>query len=272
MKIPDLTAPKNAKVDILIRAKNGPQLTLDCILSIRKWTPSTLYRLILVDDGSDPPLSSAIVANVDLLIRHAQCKGSVSATNAGLAVSLLDSSAQYVLVLDNDTQIPENDTTWLARMIAELEQGGPLCAAVGATTSFANPPQHILAAPVTYTHDWKDEEAQRGGWKENPPSPWFVSFAVLLRKDVIRHVGFWDEQFNPGNYEDTDYALQLRTLGYEIRVARSVYIHHVGHQTYREEMQTLMDTNGRKFRLKWGVGRLFDLGLVTRDQLKVALG
>jgi len=267
VKISDLTAPPGAKVDIIIRAKGGQALVDDCVRSIHENTPRELYRLILVDDGSGPCLS----AEVDFLVGCAENHGAVTATNLGLGIAFAFDDSAYVLILDNDTVSPQGDTGWLGRMIAELEEGGPRCAAVGATTNFANPPQHILSCPQTYTHDWHDERTQREGVKANPPAPWFVSFAVLLRKSVLREVGLWDQRYNPGNYEDTDYSVALRTRGYEIRVARSVYIHHVGHQTFKDDLAELLATNYERFVEKWGAGRLMDLGLIDPELLKAAL-
>ena len=266
MKIPDLSAPDGTLVDIIVRARNGHELTRACLDSIFANTPRERFHLILVDDGSEPPLEEP---RVDWIVRSRVPSGAVTATNLGLSVALSRQDAAYVLVLDNDTRIPQGDTGWLGRMVAELEQGGPKTACVGATTGFANPPQHILTAPQTYATDWQD--GQRRGLKANPPVVWFVSFAALFRKSVLREIGPWDEQYNPGNWEDTDYAVQLRTSGYEIRVARSVYIHHEGHQTFREDLRRLLQENRSKFHQKWGIGRLFDLGIVNREQLRQAL-
>lgn len=263
MKLSDLSMPAGARVDVIVRAKNGHEITERCIDSILANTPVEQYRLILVDDGSKP----ALELGADITIRRSESGGAVSATNLGLSVALLDQSAAYALVLDNDTRIPEGDTGWLGRMVAELEQGGPMCGAIGATTNFANPPQHALTAPQTYTASWKSERAGTSGEKENPDVPWFVSFAVLLRKSAIRAVGMWDTRYEPGNYEDTDYSIALRAAGYSLRVARSVYIHHDGHQTFREDLQRLLNENGRKFLEKWGTGRLFDMGIIPKQRL-----
>ena len=277
MKIADLSAPQGAVTDIVIRAKNGHAITRACIDSIIRNTPEDSYRIILVDDGSEPPLCEApedgvpsLASLADFYVRAEECHGAVTASNLGIALALTR-PGDYLLILDNDTRIPDGDESWLDRFVAELEEGGPKTACVGATTNFANPPQHILTAPQTYTHAWEDEKTKRRGIKENPPAPWFVSFAVLLRKSALRACGFWDEQYNPGNFEDTDYAVALRTAGYEIRVARSVYIHHDGHQTFRSDLSRLMTENSAKFVAKWGIGRLYDLGIVSREQMAQVL-
>lgn len=266
MKVHDFAIPPGAKVDIVVRAKNGHEMTEVCIASIVQNTPRELYRLILVDDGSEPHLDCW----ADIAVRCDSSSGAVTASNLGIAISQTRRDSQYCLILDNDTQIPNGDSSWLQRMIAELEESGPACACVGATTSFANPPQHALTVPQTYTHDWGKPD-ERNGQAENPQVPWFVSFAVLFRKQALKEVGFWDERYNPGNFEDTDYSVRLREAGWGIKVARSVYIHHLGHQTFRDELKQLLATNGEKFTQKWGLGRLMDLGFITKDQMKAAL-
>jgi GT2 family glycosyltransferase len=253
-------------VSIIVRAKNGHDLTSQCIASILENTEPLTYRIILVDDGSDPALDLPC----DVLIRNAISKGAVTATNIGLGVALQQKDAPYILVLDNDTEIPKGDTTWLQRFVSELEEN-PRTAAVGATTNFAKGQQHALAVPQTYTADWKDDAARTAGVRANPEVAEFVSFAVLLRRDAVATVGFWDEQYNPGNFEDTDYAVQLRLAGWDVRVARSVYIHHKGHQTFGNDIDTLLQSNGLKFMQKWGPGHLWDLGLMPTQSLLQAM-
>jgi len=255
------------KTSIIIRGKNGHDLTRKCIVSILENTPVDAYRLIVVDDGSEPAYDFPMA---HVTIRTQVSQGAVTATNLGLGVALQQADAPYILVLDNDTEIPYGDSTWLERFIKELE-ANPRTAAVGATTNFAKGNQHALAVPQTYTADWTEEKTRTGGMKENPEVADFVSFAVLLRRDAVARVGFWDQQYNPGNFEDTDYSVQLRVAGWEVRVARSVYIHHVGHQTFGDDMNELMETNGTKFLAKWGPGHLWDLGLVPTQTLAQAV-
>jgi GT2 family glycosyltransferase len=252
-------------VDIIVRAKNGHAMTANCLASIRRNTPPGIYRIILSDDGSDPALSDALT---DVYIRSRDSHGAVTATNLGLGVSLNLFDSEYTLILDNDVLIPDGDRAWLARMVEELEDGGPETACVGATSGYSNVPQHILSVPQTYQAAWGDEN--RAGMKGNPPVKWFISYCVLFRKTVLAQLGAWDERYNPGNWEDTDYAVRVRLAGYQIRVARSVYVHHLGSKTFSEALQKLLIENGDKFRAKWSVGTLLDLGMVTPQELKDA--
>lgn len=251
------------EVDIVIRCKDGYELTEACINSILANTERQRVRIILSDDGSSDLQKHW--DEVDIYVKHRKAHGAVTATNLGLQASLAFSDSEYVMVMDNDTRVPEGDVGWLDRFIAELERY-PDTGCVGATTNYANPPQHILSVPQTYTADWSAEDGS-GGVKDNPPSIWFISFCCLLRKGVVRHLGLWDEQYNPGNFEDTDYAVRIREAGLQIRVARSVYIHHEGHKTFSTQLKSLLAENRVKFIRKWGMGRLFDMGLIHPQEV-----
>lgn len=248
------------RVDIVVRAKDGHDLTGRCLASIRQLPPpcQSNLRVVLVDDGSAPayPQDAA-----DVVLRHPQSRGAVSATNTGLGHCLDNDPAPWLLVLDNDTELPAGDVDIFERWQAEFD--GERVGACGATTNFANPPQHILTVPQTYTTDWQDKREGRGGRQANPQVPVFVSFAVMMRREAVLETGAWDERYDPGNYEDTDYAIALRTLGWQVKVARSVYVHHRGHQTFGDDLKRLLQTNQAKFVQKWGPGRLWDMGALA---------
>jgi GT2 family glycosyltransferase len=257
-------------VDIIIRAKNGRDYLEKLLVSISRHTDPDDYRLIVVDDGSDDPLMPNTGGVVDYVVRSDKSNGAVTATNLGLGVALA-LEGDYVLIMDNDTEIPEGDGTWLRRFVGELERAGEKTACVGATSDVVNPPQHILTAPDTYTGQWKNDKG-RGGSDSQDPAIWFVSFCVLIRKSVIKELGLWDTRYNPGNWEDTDYALQIRKAGYEIRVAQSVYVRHKGHATFSDDLKTLMKVNQEKFAEKWGVGCLWDMGLIPDREVAIMSG
>ena len=258
-------------VDIIIRGKNGHEKTARAIASIRQNTAPETYRLILVDDGSDPPYHDSLEDIGDTIVAWPESAGAVTATNAGFAIAL-DSPAPLVMVMDNDAWVPTGDSDWLLRFAQELTEFDST-GVVGATTNYANPPQHCLRTPDTYTADWGERvPGKKFGVRENPPCVSLVSFACLIRKDVLRATGGrWDTRYDPGNFEDSDFAVQVRLAGFDVRVARSVYLHHDGHSTFSDDLKLLLKTNQRRFVDKWGMGRLMDLGFVTRDEMAQAL-
>jgi GT2 family glycosyltransferase len=253
------------KVDILIRGYNNQALTYACIASIIRNTPPELCRVTYVDNGSDVPAFNHLVKSFPgmTFIRFPVNYGSVTAINAGLALSLM-SPAEFILLLDNDTEIPAGDSDWLPRWLAYFDDSE--VGAAGATTNYVAGYQHTESMPDTYTKDWQEEDG-RGGVKEPPSVPVLVSFAMMFRKSVFEEVGMFDERFNPGMAEDYDYTLRIRQAGYKCVVANSVWIHHAGSQTFSKhfDFNALLKASYEKLIDKWSIEGLKALGLELQE-------
>lgn len=241
-------------VDILIRGWNNLELTEKLILSIRLNTQGIPYQIIYVDNRSDePPPRRHWQTNVCLPFNH----GSVRAINVGLQLALL-SPAPYILLLDNDTEIPAGDAEWLGRFVAYFED--ETVGAAGATSNYVNGSQYIEFTPDRFTKDF--EEGGKQNHKAPQPAPHLVSFAMMLRKSAVEQVGLWDERFEPGMGEDYDYSIRLHDAGWKLVIADSVWIHHKGSQTFGQMgFNELLKEAYWKLYQKWGVERLAKAGI-----------
>jgi Predicted glycosyltransferases len=249
-------------VDILIRGYGNLKLTWALIDSILAYTGGVDYQVIYVDNGSED--LDGYHQLVDTFSDHKNvtlCRlpfnhGSVRAINVGL--NLADcSEAPYVLLLDNDTEIPQGDKWWLSRFIGYLDD--PEVGAAGAATNFPSGNQYVDVIPDRYQKEWEGHIAKPEDLSV------LVSFAMLLRKEAIHKVGLFDERFEPGNCEDVDYTLRLHQAGYKCVVAESVYIHHKVHATFGPMgLSDLMAINGGKLVDKWTVPVLNEYGIQVR--------
>ena len=155
-------------VDILVRGYENAALTHACLSSIVANTDPALYQLTYVDNGTNEDSFMHLVRSFPgaqfarLPFNH----GSVRAINTGLLLAL-QSPSDFVLLLDNDTEIPAGDVEWLDRFISYFEDSE--VAAAGAVTDYVAGMQQAEHAPDTYTRDW--EEDGRGGVKRPPDSP-----------------------------------------------------------------------------------------------------
>lgn len=237
------------QVDIIVRAFGNLKLAEKCCNSIRANTPDVPYQLIFIDNGTPPdawgacyPIEHEEGTIVSLPFNH----GSVRAINVGLSLALL-SDAPYILLLDNDTCVPDGDQYWLERFIGYFDD--PQVGAAGAVTDFCAGPQNIERLP----------DRLEG---QPPHETVLVSFALMLRKEAVDQVLFFDERYEPGNFEDYDYCLQLREAGWKCVIADSVFIEHEGHATFKNmNLNNLLARNTQKFQDKWGLARLKSLGV-----------
>jgi GT2 family glycosyltransferase len=250
-------------VDILVRGHENVALTVACLSSIRRNTDPALFQVTYVDNGSATQNFYQLVKTfpdvqfVRLPFNH----GSVRGINAGLVLAFL-SPSKFVLLLDNDTEIPSGDTEWLNRFMAHFED--ETVGAAGAVSSYVSGWQQAEAVPDTYTRDW--EENGRSGSKAQPDAPVLVSFAMMIRKAALEQVGLFDERFEPGMGEDYDAVLRLRQAGWKCIVANSVWVKHVGSQTFgKMGFNEILQASYGKLVDKYGIDGLAALGLVVQE-------
>src|SRR5690606_9635099 len=128
---------------------------------------------------------------------------------------------------------------------------------VGPTTNYASGSQQV-------DYPFADlEEFQRIAAEVNrsDPSKWeptlrIIGFCFLMRREVYERAGELDERFSPGHYEDDDYCLRARMLGFGLRICRDTHIYHAGSASFRQraaELETLIQRNRRLFIEKWNV-------------------
>lgn len=113
-------------------------------------TQGLFSEVIIVDDGSDPPVEMSAHAPGTTLIRHPVAQGPGPARNAGLAAV----TAPYVMFFDADDQLTDE----LSHLLADLASAAPfdLCL-------FQHADSRILAEPRWGPPDWDQRLWDRAG-------------------------------------------------------------------------------------------------------------
>jgi len=249
-------------VTVIIVAWNQLEKTLACLETVAALDYPNDHTL-LVDNGSEPPLSEAIAARFPGVetLRLPANRGFAGGYNAGLRHAL-KAGGRYFLLLNNDTLL-EPDA--LARLVAALEAS----ADVGLATAkiyYAAEPQRIwtVGANLNVFLDLKDGGAGQldtGQW-DAPRDVDFAPFcALLIRRETLEQVGLLDEAFFL-YYEDMDYCRRARAAGWRIRLCPEARVLHdvsasSGGRDSPMERYWMAQSSGRYFR-KHGRGpRLF---------------
>ncbi|MGA9348462.1 MAG: glycosyltransferase [Anaerolineae bacterium] len=227
-----------ASVDIIVCVHNALSDVQRCLEAIVRHTNQP-YSLILVDDGSESEtrdyLSEFAKSQGAVLLRNEEAKGYTRAANQGLRRS----SADYVVLLNSDTVVtPE----WLDRLIACAESD----------------PRIGLVGPLSNTASWQSipEIEFQGDWPANPlpagmtieamaqlvarysarlypPMPFLNGFCLLIRREVITEIGYFDDEtFGAGYGEEDDYALRARKAGWLLALADDAYVYHAQSRSY----------------------------------------
>ena len=210
-------------VTVLMVVHNNFALTLQALASLRQSYAGAI-QLVLIDSGSTDETRhiARYVTGADVM-PFAQNIGYLRGCNAGLQLAL----AEVVLYLNNDVELAPGALT------AALDRlgSGPRIGAVG--------------GKIIRTHGLLQEAGcivWRDGWTagylrdQSPVCPEanfvrdvdFCSAAFLLvRTDVARDCGGFDEAFAPAYYEDADLCLRIQAAGYRVVYDPSVVVHHL---------------------------------------------
>ncbi|MGB4661763.1 MAG: glycosyltransferase [Mobilitalea sp.] len=237
------------KTGIVIVTFNKLEYTKLCIDSILRFTNKDSYEIIVVDNASSDDTPKWLSSQNDLkVIINAENLGFPKACNQG--IEAIDKDCDSVLLLNNDTVVTEN---WLTNLRTALLSDDSI-GAVGAITN------NITYFQNMHT-DYKDlDEMQVFARNHNisDPKKWedrlkLVGYCMLIKKTVIDRIGYLDERFTPGNYEDNDYSLRIRNAGYRLLFCKDTFIHHFGSVSFKENSSygTILKSNYNKYIEKW---------------------
>lgn len=239
------------KTSIVILTYNNSHLTKDCIESIRKYTSKDSYEIIVVDNNSTDDTIDYLKSQDDLIcIFNEENKGFAGGCNQGMKIS----SGDNILLLNNDTIVTPN---WLDNMIDALYSDESI-GAVGPITNYCSNYQQVFL-PVNPTTDNDDffklyNVSDKNKWEERLR---LIGFCLLIKKEVIDKIGYLDELFALGNYEDDDYCLRIRKLGYRLLLCKDTFIFHVGSASFSqlkyERFTKILEENRIKFINKWSI-------------------
>lgn len=251
--IPRSLAPVlDRKVSIIILGFNQAEYTRKCLLSIRAHTRQR-YELILVDNGSSDhtwDLFRSIPGAK--AIRNAENLGVAAGWNCGMR----EATGDYVCILNNDTLVGDG---WIENMVRLCESDTAI-GMVGPRSNRVAGPQVVENVAYTgeesiapFIENWNHKHAL-----ESEDHDWVKGVCMLFPKRVVDQVGFFDERFGKGNFEDDDYSLRVRLHGFRACIAHDSFLHHFGSVSFNQagiDWTEQMRKNKALFEAKWARGK-----------------
>lgn len=241
---------QNKKTSIIILTYNNINYNQICLESIRKYTSSDTYEIIIVDNNSSDGTREWLKEQTDIkLILNDENLGFPKGCNLGINAAEKDND---ILVLNNDTKATPR---WLDNLKVCLYSNEK----IGAVAAITNNCSNYQAINVPYTDiedmiDFADKNniSNSDMWEEKSR---LVAFCMLIKREVINKVGTFDERFTPGNFEDDDLCMRIVEAGYKLMVCNDSFIHHFGSTSFKSDyakFNNILKTNAHKFEEKWG--------------------
>ena len=236
------------KVSIIILSYNTLELTKRCIESIRNTIDKERYELVLVDnastDGSAEYLKTLSGVKV---ICNTENKGFAGGCNQGLEIAEKDND---IWLLNSDTLVPEYALFWLQKGLYERDDIG----ACGSVSNFCPNYQNIVEIDVT-DQNYQEIAKKYNRYMKNAleEKNWLVGFSMLIKRSALEEIGYLDERFYPGNYEDNDLSYRLLQAGYKLMLCHNSFVFHYGSQSFKKTntVSTSLIENKQRFVEKW---------------------
>ena len=244
---PDPMRPSAARprLTIIIPVYRNLEITRACILSVLAHRDNGRDHLVLINDASPEPDMAKMLRqfanqpNVFLLTNERNA-GFIRTVNRGLGFA----GGGDVLLLNADTVLFAGGLDELCRIAGSAAEIGTVTAMSNNATIFSYPHPTI-----------RKEKLPDIGWAELAAAalqanagvavevPTGHGFCMLIKGEVLRRIGWLDEEFGRGYGEENDLCQRAAALGYRHVAAAAVIVEHRESVSFSNEKASLLAAN-----------------------------
>lgn len=256
-----------ADLSVIIINYNVKQLLRECLYSIYRNTKRINLEIIIVDNNSTDGSVDMVKSEFPevKLIENCQNLGFAKANNQALK----ENKGRYVLLLNPDTVVLPNALDKMIEFMEANSQAGALgCKLLYPDGSLQRSCRSFPTLTTAFFENLGLEKFfpknkliakyRMGYWDYNDvrevDQP--MGSALMIRREVIEHVGFLDERFYMF-FEEVDWCFRIKKRGWKIYFMPSAEIIHYGSQSARPSMPRMMilgyKSKHRFFRKHYGI-------------------
>lgn len=212
------------EVSIVIPIYAHPELTRAALETIRDHTEHVIYEVILVDDDADAG-NKALLREVEgaVQIVNEVNQGYIRSMHRGAAAA----RGRWLVLCNNDIEVQPG---WLSAMM-DCAESRPDVAIV--TPKFIYPDGSLAEAGAIM---WRDATGANYGRGDDPSRCHYEyrrevdygsAAALMVKGELWRELGGFDERFLPMYYEDTDLCFEARARGLRVMYEPRARVTHV---------------------------------------------
>jgi GT2 family glycosyltransferase len=225
------------RIVVIILTINQREQTLRCLEHlVSRHEENTGFRILVWDNGSTDDTTSAISRTYpDVIVRVSESNlGVAGGRNAAAAAAIDEFEPDLMLFLDNDMVVEPGFVDELARPFVDDEHD--VIGQTQAKLRLADSPERLNDGGGFRLQFWLGRTRPVGfgeidaGQFDRPSKCISCGGAMMVRADVFRRLGGFDEVFNPFGPEDLDFSLRLQRAGFEAwYMPKAVAYHDVNH-------------------------------------------
>ncbi len=249
ISLPEYESPK---VSLIIPLYARADLTRACLESIRDNTTLVSYEVILVEDDADEA-TKLLLEQVRgaRIVRNEQNLGYIRSVKRGAGFA----RGRWLVLCNNDIEVRSG---WLTAMLACAESAED----VGVVTpKYLYPDGSLNEAGGII---WRDGTGVNYGRADRPEhfqydyrreTDYGSAAALMVRADLWKDMGGYDERYLPMYYEDTDLCFEARERGLRVLYEPEAVVVHVEGATAGTDVESgykrYQEQNRSKFVAKW---------------------
>ena len=213
----------NKKIAIIIVNWKQYELTINCLLSLQKVEYKNL-KVILVDNESNFEKINKIKSDFTKVevIKSKENLGFASANNIGIKYAFKN-KFEYIMLLNNDTEVNKE---FLAPLLNSFQNDNSLGAVQPLIMNYNNRAK-VWNAGGYLNNFFGFPYTNKKLNNKNRQIDWITGCCIVLKTKVIKKAGLIDEDFF-AYYEDVDWSLRIKKLGYKLGIEGSSVIFHHG--------------------------------------------
>jgi len=220
---------KERKVAMIIPTYNQIKLLEKCINSLKKTTSYKNYKIYVVDDSGEGKIGKEIkrkFKDVEVVINKKNL-GCSKTMNVGVKTAKEEYNPDYFLILNDDTEVFQKD--WLKNLIVLSEKDKEI-GIMGCKLVYSD---RRMQNAGGFLEKWKISKLSKIGKDDLLDVDHIMGAFMLIKKEVVRKIGGFDEDFSPYLLEDTDYCLRAKEKGFKIKSYGGVEVIHQAHQSLK---------------------------------------
>lgn len=174
---------------------------------------------------------------------------------------------------ENDIFLLNNDTILCANSLYTLRMGLYEKDNYGSAGSVTNNCANLQSVFKSDSIDELKEFGLKNNVvnKRNEIKLMLVAFAVLIKRHVLEKVGYLDERFFPGNFEDDDISLRILKENYQNVLVYNSFIIHLGTVSFKKvDYSGILKKNYDKFVEKYNFNEDHSFFCFTHSESNVA--
>lgn len=219
--------------DILIPIYNAYEEVKKCITSVLNYTDPRHNIYLLDDNSTDKQILPLLYKFTEEDKRFRVIE---SQKNSGFVVNMnkgFELSSNDVVILNSDTQVTPS---WLERIHRCAESDlkiGMVSPLSNNATIFSVPKfNEKNDIPPGFTLEEYSELIAECSYRAYPRVPTGGGFCMLIKREVLNAVGYFDEIFGFGYGEENDLCERAKRKGYEIALADDAFVYHSGRASF----------------------------------------